>query len=856
MKKISIILFLIVFTLNSIAQIQNGYVRSQGTSTNPNGKRLSRVKVNIKGLHPEKVTDVNGNFNFNLGGGKRQFTIISVKRNEYRLLDKLSSSYNVGPAPIEIVMQSLAERAQNERKIRQDIERNISDSYNTKMEKLLREIVSLKNILSKEKQNSQKLKAKIGELEKQRELVEDQYQQRNELIDRMVEEYVDIDYAKLNDSTKMLRSFIESGELEKADSILNRIDIKEAWSNVRMLPEQIKEDELKAMEYESKAIKGKEKYQQSIEKLCSYYLGKYDVSLQKMQFDSAGVYIKQLVEVDTTNVDNLFTCAHFFHTQKMYEIAENYYLRGINILNKVKMDDKRKAALDERLASFYNGLASLYIVNHRFIEGENMLNTAIEMRSLLAKNNPEYEPDLANSYNNLASAYCITKQFKKSEDMYKAALEIYNRLVNGNPQTFEPYLAMSYNNIANLYKDMQRFSESEDLYKVAIEIRKRLAKGDPQKFEPDLAVSYSNLAILYGDMKHFDESENFAKAAIEIRKRLAKGNPKKYEPDLADSYYNLAILYGNMKHFDESEEINKIAINLFEKLTKNTSYAYRRALAYSYNNLAISYSITQRFSESEIAFKKAIKILEQLAMNAPKTYESDIAKFCTNLGGLYNNTHKYIESEEIYRKAIAIYEQLDNNNAYQEELAHCYYWFGFTLIQNGKYIESKTSFLKSSKYSVLLIEQGKETPFYAGSLRQLILLYGMEKDYKTAYTLSSELFKITTELEYKTDAWKSDFFTVLYLQSHYANLTSNFKVGELCAKEALNMDSTKHAVYAELAASLLFQCKTKEAEKFYFKFKYELKDVFLDDFAEYERLKIIPKECEADVEKIKKMLLE
>ena len=70
------------------------------------------------------------------------------------------------------------------------------------------------------------------------------------------------------------------------------------------------------------------------------------------------------------------------------------------------------------------------------------------------------------------------------------------------------------------------------------------------------------------------------------------------------------------------------------------------------------------------------------------------------------------------------------------------------------------------------------------------------------------------------------------------------------------MDSTKDAVYAELAASLLFQSKTKEAEKFYLKFKYELKDVFLDDFAEYERLKIIPKECEADVEKIKKILFE
>lgn len=847
-KILSFLLFVLLFSGQSLAQVQNGYVRSQGTLANPNGKRLSRVKVNIKGLHPEKVTDAYGAFNFNLGGGKTQFSILSVRLDDYRLLTKLSHSYNVGPAPVEIVMQSITELEQNEKRIRQDVERNINKSYNTKMTKLLKDIETLKKILSNEQADKKNLQEQIKDLETQVEMLDNQYQHRYELIDKMIEEYVNIDYAKLDSTAIKLRSYIELGELENADSMLNVPDINKEMADIRTLRTDITTSE-------QRTAKEKEILQNKIEKVSVILRGKYDVALQRMQFDSASVYIKQLVEVDTTNVDNLFTCAHFFQTQKKNEIAENYYLKGIKILNKVKMDDKKKAAVDERMASFYNGLASLYIVNHRFIEGEKMLNTAIKIRSLLAKNNPEYEPDLANSYNNLANAYCMNKQFKRSEDMYKAALEIYNRLANGNLQMFEPYLAMSYNNIANLYKDMQRFSESEDMYKVAIEIRKRLAKGNPQKFEPDLADSYYNLAILYRNMKRFDESENFAKAAIEIRKRLAKGNPQKYEPDLADSYYDLAILYGDMKHFDESEEMNKIAINLLEQLTKNSSYAYRRDLAYSYNSLAILYSITQRFSESEIAFKKAIKILEQLAMNAPKTYESDIAKFYINLGGLYNNNHKYIESEEIYKKAIAIYEQLDNDNAYQEELAHCYYWFGFTLIQNGKYIESKTSFLKSRKYSILLIEQGKETPFYAGSLWQLIHFYEMEKDYKTAYTLSSELLKITTESDY-TDAWKSDFFTVLCLQSHYANLTSNFKVGELCAREALNLDSTKHAVYAELAASLLFQSKTKEAEKFYFKFKYELKDVFLDDFAEYVRLKIIPKECEADVEKIKKMLLE
>ena len=143
-KILSFLLFVLLFSGQSLAQVQNGYVRSQGTLANPNGKRLSRVKVNIKGLHPEKVTDAYGAFNFNLGGGKTQFSILSVRLNDYRLLTKLSHSYNGGPAPVEIVMQSITELEQNEKRIRQDVERNINKSYNTKMTKLLKDIETLK----------------------------------------------------------------------------------------------------------------------------------------------------------------------------------------------------------------------------------------------------------------------------------------------------------------------------------------------------------------------------------------------------------------------------------------------------------------------------------------------------------------------------------------------------------------------------------------------------------------------------------------------------------------------------------------------------------------------------------------
>ncbi|MGM9736040.1 MAG: hypothetical protein ACI3ZL_06475 [Candidatus Cryptobacteroides sp.] len=42
----------------------------------------------------------------------------------------------------------------------------------------------------------------------------------------------------------------------------------------------------------------------------------------------------------------------------------------------------------------------------------------------------------------------------------------------------------------------------------------------------------------------------------------------------------------------------------------------------------------------------------------------------------------------------------------------------------------------------------------------------------------------------------------------------------------------------------------------YRQYKSEFKDVFLDDFAEYERLGVIPEERKADVERIKAMLNE
>ena len=68
------------------------------------------------------------------------------------------------------------------------------------------------------------------------------------------------------------------------------------------------------------------------------------------------------------------------------------------------------------------------------------------------------------------------------------------------------------------------------------------------------------------------------------------------------------------------------------------------------------------------------------------------------------------------------------------------------------------------------------------------------------------------------------------------------------------VDSTQHWIASNLAAALLFQGKYAEAEQVYRQYKEELKESFLNDFKQFAEVGVIPKEYEADVEKIKQIL--
>ena len=516
-------------------------------------------------------------------------------------------------------------------------------------------------------------------------------------------------------------------------------------------------------------------------------------------------------------------------------------------------------AYEPDLALSYNNLGVLYRVAQRFSDSEQMYNSALEIRKRLAATNPQaYNPTLATSYNNLGLLYCVTQRFADSEQMYNSALEIRKRLAATNPQAYEPDLGDSYNNLGIIYHDTQRFSDSEQMYNSALEIYKCLAGANPQAYNPTLATIYNNLGLLYYDTQRFSDSEQMYNFALKIRKRLAVTNPQAYNLDLAMSYNTLGLLYHATQRFTDSEQMYNSALKIRKRLVATNPQAYEPDLALSYNNLGLLYLDTNRFTDSEQMYNSALEIYKRLAGANPQAYEPGLAVSYNTLGILYHDTHRFTDSEQMYNSALEIYKRLmgENSFIYGQRSADCLFWLADLQVKQEKYAEAISPFEQALDFYKKEAEQGKSIDYYTKIMSSLDQLYGQEKKYSQAYQCFKRNIPLLKTI-YRSD--KNNYAellkSILVSQSFYSIFEKQYVEAEIYSKEALEVDSTKHVVYSNLAAALLFQGKYQEAEKIYRQYKSELKEGFLSDFEEFSKAGVIPKNREEDVEKIKQLLL-
>ena len=407
----------------------------------------------------------------------------------------------------------------------------------------------------------------------------------------------------------------------------------------------------------------------------------------------------------------------------------------------------------------------------------------------------------------LMTDYAEPRRFELACHAYEQGIE----LVRANLS--EEELAKSLFEYGCFLQANKRYDLAEVRYRENLDIYQRLAAISPQVYEPDLAMVQNNLGTLYEDTRRYGESEEMFLSVMEIRRRLVAANPQVYEPDLALIQNNLGILYKDTQRYEDSEKMYLSAMEIYRRLAAVNPQVYEPDLAKAQNNLGTLYKDTRRYEDSEKLCLSAMEIRRRLAAANPQVYEPDLAMTQYNLGCLYSDTQRYEDSEKMYLSAMEIRQRLAvaNPQVYEPDLADTQYNLGCLYYNIQRYEDSEEMYLSALEVYQRLTAVNPQVyePYLVRACNNLSFLFLAQ---------------------------------------------GNFEEAERYAREGSKYDFTHHAIYTNLAASLLLQGRYAEAEEIYLRYKEELKEDFLSDFEDFYRRGIIPPEREDDVERIKKLL--
>ena len=407
----------------------------------------------------------------------------------------------------------------------------------------------------------------------------------------------------------------------------------------------------------------------------------------------------------------------------------------------------------------------------------------------------------------LMTDYAEPRRFELACHAYEQGIELTRANLS------EEELAKSLFEYGHFLQTNKRYDLAEVRYRENLDICQRLAAISPYAYEPDLAGTQNNLGVLYNNTQRYKESEKMYLSALKICQRLTAANPQVYEPDLAMTQNNLGLLYSDIRRYEESEEMHLSAVEIYQRLTIVNPQVYEPDLAMAQSNLGTLYKDTRRYEDSEKLCLSAMEIRRRLAAANPQVYEPDLAMTQYNLGCLYSDTQRYEDSEKMYLSAMEIRRRLAvaNPQVYEPDLADTQYNLVCLYYNIQRYEDSEEMYLSALEVNQRLTAVNPQVyePYLVRACNNLSFLFLAQ---------------------------------------------GNFEEAERYAREGSKYDFTHHAIYTNLAASLLLQGRYAEAEEIYLRYKEELKEAFLSDFEDFYRRGIIPPEREDDVERIKKLL--
>ena len=796
MKQRSILAVLwLSICLSSSAQTQQGFVKTLGRPSHK-GVALSGVSVRVKGGHNAVLSNAQGNFAMPMPGKKPgdAYALQQVQKQGYELRDKAAVGRQYAysdKVPLTLVMASSSQLISDKQRIENKAYEVAERGYKAKLVQL--------------EQQKDANRITIDQYRQQLQDLQDKYEKYQSLIDGLAEHYALVDYDALDAQEREINICIENGDLERADALLQQLGIQQRAEDIaqRLKAGQRLMDE--ARQEQAEVLKRQEKDAEYLYQLYTIALAKYDN-------DKARFYIETRAELDTTNVEWQIQAADYLRNQNESIASLSYYLRALEEYDKKEETDENTAYR----AGLYIAIAKIYkTLNFDLQEVERAFFLGVTLYKGLVDRQPTigYTALYGDALKDVASFLTETSRYKESLEIFQESILPLFELLAKEDSYYISYLAEAQEGAAILHNLMNNIEESEKLYIKSLHNYQILSKKNPQDYLEDIASVLYNLALLYKKKHDTENAEKCFMKALSIRQKLAEKNPQRYHPVLARTLIGLGDLYCDNKRENESEELYKNAIMICRSLYDSGSEESEPLLARALIRTALLYSNMRRFKESETLYQESLNICRDLFEENPAIYLGLLAETLNNYGIVCYYTSRYKESKALYEEALALYRQEAKENS---------------LVPPNN--------LMNSICNVAIIEM------QLGN-----------------YSESEKLYKEALMLAKKAEKKNPNVFTpyITTIMADYSGLylyMQQYTKSEKLIRDAIAKAPTQHWMQSILAMSILFQGRTVEAEHIYNKYKTELRETFLDDFNHIENAGVIPKQYEADVNRIKRIL--
>jgi tetratricopeptide (TPR) repeat protein len=766
MKKVLLSIIALAFVAQMAAQSNNilrGIISLKGEERKP----LKGVSVQAVGISEPVLTDDNGFYEIKCKGMSAgdDVTLVVKKEGYVPIHKEALQAVTIKKLPTQlfhIVMQE-------EGKQKSDIskaEKNIKDNANQNFQKIQAELLAMREQMSQYAQqpglNDIERKGYLDSISHINTRLYQATQERDAAIAlaaKTAEQLLAFDTEGASKESKRALAFVEQGKLDSAYASMNEETIRRKANAAKQL--QAKSDSLR---------------QSAI--VDYFYKGQLAVANGK--FADAERLYREGINLDSTDVYNIWTLASFLAEQNKKHEAIHYYEKAL-----------RLTKTSESKAHFQNNLGILYRSNQKMPQAEAAYNAALKIFRQLAEKKPDaFLQDVAMTLNNLGVFYRANQKMLQAEGAYNEALKIYRQLAGKNPDAFLPDLAMTLNNLGDYYGINNKMPQAEAAYKEALLIQRQLADKNPDTFLPDVAMTLNNLGLYYQANQKMPQSEAAYNEALLIYKQLADKNPDAFLPNFATTLNNLGLYYQANQKMPQSEAAYNEALSICRQLADKNPDAFLPNFATTLNNLGLYYRANQKIPQAEATYNEALSIFRQLTDKNPDAFLPNFATTLNNLGVFYQDNQKMPQAEGAYNEALKIRRQLAEKNpdAFLPDLAMTLNNLGIYYSANQKMPQAEGAYNEALKIRRQLAEKNPDAflPDLAMTLNNLIFL-NIEKPKEAEKHLKESLLITRKLAEASPDAQNLELARTLILGGFVYESLGNTEQSQSYFKEALSI---------------------------------------------------------------------